>query len=60
VRIGSEILWQGRRHVLVGVDPTNVPERRAYLRDLDTEELFEVPFAELVDPDDACAPRGLR
>jgi hypothetical protein len=54
VRIGSEILWQGRRHVLVGVDPTNVPERRAYLRDAETDEVVEVPFAELVDPDDAC------
>ena len=47
MKIGSEIKWRGRSYVLVGVDPMNVPDRRAYLRAPDGDEVIEVPFEEL-------------
>jgi len=47
MEIGSNIRWRGRTYVLVGVDPTTVPERRAYLRDADGGDTVEAPFAEL-------------
>jgi hypothetical protein len=53
MEIGSVIQWRGRMYVLVGVDPTNVPERRAYLRERAAAETFEAPFAELESVDEA-------
>ncbi len=47
MKIGSNILWRGRTYVLVGVDPMNVPQRRAYLRDPETAESLEAPFDEI-------------
>jgi hypothetical protein len=57
MKIGSEILWQGRRYVLAGVDPMNVPERRAYLRDPETGATVEAPFAEILALDDGAENR---
>ena len=47
MEIGTDIRWRGRVYVLVGVDPTNVPERRAYVRDPLSDDVIEVPFAEI-------------
>jgi hypothetical protein len=47
MEIGSDIRWCGRAYVLEGVDPMNVPERRAYLRDPLADEVVEAPFDEI-------------
>jgi hypothetical protein len=47
MQIGSEIQWRGRTYLLVGVDPMNVPERRAYLREPGGARVVEVPFEEI-------------
>jgi hypothetical protein len=47
MEIGSNIRWGGRVYVLVGVDPTNVPDRRAYLLDPADGETIEVLFDEV-------------
>ena len=41
------MFWRGRRHVLVVIDPMNVPERRAYLRDPESERVVQVPYDEV-------------
>lgn len=53
MKIGTEILWRGRPYVLVGVDPMNVPDRRAYLREPDATAVVEAPFEEISERPDA-------
>jgi hypothetical protein len=47
VRIGEVVIWNGRRVMLLGVEPMSVPERRATVRELDTGEELQVPYEEL-------------
>ena len=55
--IGDVVLYQGRRYVLLGVDPMSVTDRRAELRDSESGERLRVPVDELeVDEE----PRDLR
>jgi hypothetical protein len=47
VRIGDVVIYDGRRVVLLGVEPMSVPERSARVRDLETGEELDVPYDEL-------------
>ena len=47
MEIGTTVLWRDCRYELVGVDPMNVPERRAYLRDPESGRVLEAPFDEV-------------
>jgi hypothetical protein len=55
--IGDFVLYQGRRYVLLGIDPMSVTDRRAELQDPDTGETFRVPLDEV---DAADEPPDLR
>jgi hypothetical protein len=55
--IGDFVLYQGRRYVLLGIDPMSVTDRRAELQDPDTGESFRVPLDEV---DAADEPPALR
>jgi hypothetical protein len=55
--IGDFVLYQGRRYVLLGIDPMSVTDRRAELQDPDTGESFRVPLDEV---DSADEPPDLR
>jgi hypothetical protein len=52
VRIGDHVTYNGRRLVVLGLDPMGVPERRADLEDPQTGERLRVPLAELVEARD--------
>jgi hypothetical protein len=45
--IGDLVLHNGRRYVLLGIDPMGVTDRRAELRDPVTEETLRVPIDEV-------------
>jgi hypothetical protein len=47
MRIGDLVLHQGRRVILLGVEPMSVPDRSARVQDADTGAVFDVPYAEL-------------
>jgi hypothetical protein len=47
MRIGDHLAYEGRRYVVLGVDPMGVPGRRADLEDLETGDVIRVPIAEL-------------
>jgi hypothetical protein len=47
VQIGDVLNWNGRRVMLLGVEPMSVPERSATVRDVDTGEELRVPYDEL-------------
>jgi hypothetical protein len=47
MRIGDEVIYDGRRYVLRGLDPMGIPDRRAHLEDAETGEQIRVPAAEL-------------
>lgn len=47
MRIGDQVIYDGRRYVLCGLDPMGVPDRRADLEDAETGERVRVPVAEL-------------
>jgi hypothetical protein len=47
VQIGDVVIYDGRQVVLLGVEPMSVPERSARVRDLETGEELDVPYAEL-------------
>jgi hypothetical protein len=47
LRIGDNVLHQGRALVLLGHDPMSVPDRRAEVADPETGERLEVPLDEL-------------
>jgi hypothetical protein len=48
MRIGDPVTYQGRRYVLLGLDPMGIPDRLADLEDIETGEVIRVPVAELV------------
>ena len=50
MRIGGLVLYRGRLHVLLGLDPTGVDDRRATLRDPASGAEIEVALAALLDP----------
>lgn len=47
MNIGEVVIHCGRRVILLGLEPMSVPERCARVRDCDTDEVLDVPFAEL-------------
>ena len=47
MQIGDLVIWNGRRVILLGVEPMSVPERSARVRDVDTDEELDVPYDEL-------------
>jgi hypothetical protein len=49
--IGDLVLYQGRRYVLLGIDPMSVSERRAELEDLESGERVLVPFDDVAPLD---------
>ena len=50
MRIGGLVLYRGRLHVLLGLDPTGVDDRRALVRDPSTGAELEVALDALTDP----------
>jgi hypothetical protein len=52
--IGDHVLYNGRRYLLIGIDPMSVTDRRAELEDLETRARIRVPLDALADepPDD--------
>ena len=52
--IGDLVLYQGRRYVLLGIDPMSVTDRRAELEDLESGVRVLVLFDE-VEPLDGSA-----
>jgi hypothetical protein len=46
---GEVIVFQGRSHAVVGVDPDGVMHQLVYLRDLVTSERLSVPAEEFVE-----------
>ena len=52
MRIGDQVVYDGRRLVVLGVDPMGVPERRVEVEDVETGEHLRVPLAELLEPRD--------
>jgi hypothetical protein len=48
MRIGDPVTYQGRRYVLLGLDPMGIPDRLADLEDIETGEVIRVPVSELV------------
>ena len=55
MRIGELLTHEGRRYVVVGLDPMGVPERRADLEDAETGEAIRVPIAELGSAEESSA-----
>ncbi|HEV8686777.1 MAG TPA: hypothetical protein VGQ84_05840 [Gaiellaceae bacterium] len=47
--IGDHVLYNGRRYLLIGIDPMSVTDRRAELEDLETRERIRVPLDALQD-----------
>jgi hypothetical protein len=47
--IGEVLTYQGRRYVLVGLEPMSVPDRRVELRDAETGDLIAVPYVVLAE-----------
>ena len=47
--IGDHVLYNGRRYLLIGIDPMSVTDRRAELEDLETCERVRVPLDALQD-----------
>ena len=45
MRIGDNVIYDGRLYVVRGLDPMGVPERRADLEDVATGERVRVPLA---------------
>jgi hypothetical protein len=50
MKIGDTVIWDGRRVVLLGVEPMSVPDRLARVRDEESGDARDVPYAELVEP----------
>ncbi|MES1246064.1 MAG: hypothetical protein ABUS54_00130 [Actinomycetota bacterium] len=47
MRIGDVVIWNGRRVMLLGIEPMSVPERSATVRDVGSGEELQVPYDEL-------------
>jgi hypothetical protein len=50
MKIGDTVIWDGRRVVLLGVEPMSVPDRLARVRDEESDDVRDVPYAELAEP----------
>jgi hypothetical protein len=57
MNLGSKVVYQGRTYVLVGIDPMNVTNRRAYLHDVASADVIEVPLDQV---EEEPKPPGLR
>jgi hypothetical protein len=58
--IGDHVLYNGRRYLLIGIDPMSVTDRRAQLEDLETGERVRVPLDELLEQEmDDADPTGV-
>jgi hypothetical protein len=53
MELGSTVTYRGRSYVLLGIDPMNVSGRRAYLRDVEADDLVEAPLDEVEERLDA-------
>ena len=49
MEIGDIVIYRGRQHVLLGLDPMSVDRRRAELEDLVTGERIWVPVSEVYE-----------
>ena len=49
MRIGDPVTHQGRRYLLLGLDPMGIPDRLADVEDIETGEVIRVPLSELID-----------
>ena len=47
MRIGDPVTYQGRRYVLLGLDPMGIPDRLADIEDIETGEVIRVPVSDL-------------
>jgi hypothetical protein len=47
--IGDHVLYNGRRYLLIGIDPMSVTDRRAQLDDLETGERVRALLDEVQD-----------
>jgi hypothetical protein len=47
MKIGEVLTYNGRTYVLLGLEPMSVPDRKADLRDIDSDEIVSVPCAVL-------------
>jgi hypothetical protein len=58
--IGDHVLYNGRRYLLIGIDPMSVTDRRAQLEDLESGERVRVPLDDVEDLQDLppCAPEA--
>jgi hypothetical protein len=56
--IGDHVLYNGRRYLLIGIDPMSVTDRRAQLEDLESGERVRVLLDDVEDLQDLppCAP----
>jgi hypothetical protein len=58
--IGDHVLYNGRRYLLIGIDPMSVTDRRAQLEDLETGERVRVPLDAVQDlPPCSAEPSGV-
>jgi hypothetical protein len=58
--IGDHVLYNGRRYLLIGIDPMSVTDRRAQLEDLETGERVRVLLDAVQDlPPCGAEPRGV-
>jgi len=59
MEIGDVIIHDGRRFILVGLEPMSVPDRRAQIEDAESGELLSVPVTALSDePDSEVSAEG--
>jgi hypothetical protein len=56
--IGDHVLYNGRRYLLIGIDPMSVTDRQAELEDLETHVRIRVSLDALQDepPNDEGGP----
>jgi hypothetical protein len=57
--IGDFVLYQGRRYVLLGIDPMSVTDRRAEIQDPDTGESLRVPLDDVEAADESPESRDV-
>jgi hypothetical protein len=47
MKLGEIVTYEGRRYVVLGLDPMGLPDRRADLEDLETGERLRVLIGDL-------------
>ena len=55
MEIGEVLSYDGRKYVLLGMEPMSVPERKAELRDTETGEIVSVPCSILAQSSEGFA-----